>query len=497
MTTVQANAAQRAFPNNRICCGWSRCDLSGNSLCDITEGTQTQKKANLQISAFPRPNSVICLADATAIKEVTTSRAKFPKPTNLYATLSVFGINIVASEGEDWKKFRKIVAPAFSERNNALVWDETVQIMNDLFDNVWGDRSEVVVDHCVDITLPIALFVIGVAGRFGRRVTWTSDLVIPPGHQMTFKEALHTLSTNLIMKIALPDWAKNFTKRTRKVHLAFMELKQYMLEMVEGRRDADKDEQRHDLFSGLLQAADDGEALNDEELLGNMFIFLLAGHEATAHTLCFSFALLALYPNEQERLYEQIKGVMSSLDGIPTYEDMSRFTQTLAIFYETLRLFPPVTTIPKVAAQDTTLTVSNADGGMTTFPVPSGTEIDLHVPGLHYNPRYWKEPHRFMPERFLGNWPKDAFIPFSQGTHSPHNSSRFFETEGIAIMTMLVSRYKIEIKEEPEFAGETFGERYARITDFKPGLTTTPLRVPLVFKRRQAPTRASHGQIYY
>jgi len=215
-----------------------------------------------------------------------------------------------------------------------------------------------------------------------------------------------------------------------------------------------------------------------------MFIFLLAGHETTAHTLCFSFALLALHPDEQERLYEQIKSVMSSLDGIPTYEDMSRFTQSLAVFYETLRLFPPVTIIPKVAAQDTTLKVSNADGGMTTFPVPSGTEIDLHVPGLHHNPRYWKEPHKFMPERFLGNWPKDAFIPFSQGARACLGR-RFFETEGIAVMTMLVSRYKIEIKEEPEFASDTFGQRYARITDFSPGLTTVPLRVPLVFKRRE------------
>ena len=49
----------------------------------------------------------------------------------------------------------------------------------------------------------------------------------------------------------------------------------------------------------------------------------------------------------------------------------------------------------------------------------------------------------------------------------------FFETEGIAVMTMLVSRYKIEIKEEPGFAGETFEERYARITAFDQGLTTT------------------------
>jgi hypothetical protein len=116
----------------------------------------------------------------------------------LYVLLAVFGKNIIASEGEEWKKYRKIAAPAFSEvrsehmsspiksernyqRNNKLVWDETIRIMMDMFENVWGDRSEVVVDHCLDVTLPvrflwlrlcpypkhlhqIALFVIGVAG---------------------------------------------------------------------------------------------------------------------------------------------------------------------------------------------------------------------------------------------------------------------------------------------------------------------------------------------
>jgi hypothetical protein len=79
----------------------------------------------------------------------------------------------VASEGEQWKKYRKIAAPAFSEvspvrrssskseyclqRNNKLVWDETTRIVVDLFDNVWGDRPEIVVDHCVDVTLPVRL----------------------------------------------------------------------------------------------------------------------------------------------------------------------------------------------------------------------------------------------------------------------------------------------------------------------------------------------------
>ena len=129
--------------------------------------------------------------------------------------------------------------------------------MNDLFDNVWGDRSEIIVDHCVDITLPVRFVRLGlypfpnISTRlpssssvsqvvyppyhllnlmtsmpgFGRRVTWTSDIVVPPGYEMTFKDALHILSTNLVQKMATPDWAKHLTKHSRNVELAFRELK--------------------------------------------------------------------------------------------------------------------------------------------------------------------------------------------------------------------------------------------------------------------------------
>jgi len=260
-----------------------------------------------------------------------------------------------------------------------------------------------------------------------------------------------------------------------------------MLEMVEARGRVDKVEQRHDLFSGLLDAAQDEldpkAALNEEELMGNMFIFLFAGYETTAHTLCFTLALLALYPDVQERLYQHIKSVMSGLNGTPAYEDMNRFTYSLAVFNESLRMFPQMPVVPKIAAKDTTLTVNNADGGRTTFPVPAGTDIGLHVAGLHYNPRYWKDPHKFTPERFLGDWPKDAFISFSQGARACIGR-RFSETEAIGVINMLVSRYRFEVKEEPEFAGETFQERYARVMAFDQILTTTPVRVPLVFKRR-------------
>jgi hypothetical protein len=130
-----------------------------------------------------------------------------------------------------------------------------------------------------------------------------------------------------------------------------------MLEMVEARKDADQVEIRYDLFSGLLDAAQDDPgseaALSDDELIGwytnpqdhsqkkshlscqeTCFFFFLPDTrwdrfrlprmlplyiflQTTAHTLCFSFALLALYPGEQECLYQHVKEVMSSLNGMP------------------------------------------------------------------------------------------------------------------------------------------------------------------------------------
>ena len=131
--------------------------------------------------------------------------------------------------------------------------------MFDLFDNVWGDSPEIVVDHCVDITLPVGqlwtlpytlsdvsvrspflssalqvvyilllnrcILMLQLDLGFGRRVTWTSDLTAPPGHQMPFKDALHVVCANLILKVGAPKWVMNLTEHTRRVNLAFNELK--------------------------------------------------------------------------------------------------------------------------------------------------------------------------------------------------------------------------------------------------------------------------------
>lgn len=119
-------------------------------------------------------------------QEVTAARARFPKPLEQYKILTFYGSNIVVTEGDEWKRHRKISAPSFSERNNRLVWDETMLIVEELCEVLWAGKQEVAVDNIVDLTVPMALFIIGVAG-FGKRMSWKEDLSVPKGYAMPFK----------------------------------------------------------------------------------------------------------------------------------------------------------------------------------------------------------------------------------------------------------------------------------------------------------------------
>ena len=134
MTAVQEDVVQHRF-THRFCRGWTGRDGIGNIPCTtIWKGCKLKdcKLADYRISSTKLryiPCRSWCYQSTSSLtrnglngrpltfdnQEVTSSRSKFPKPVHLYKPLSVFGINIVASEGEEWKKFRKIAAPTFSE----------------------------------------------------------------------------------------------------------------------------------------------------------------------------------------------------------------------------------------------------------------------------------------------------------------------------------------------------------------------------------------------
>ncbi|KAF6747873.1 cytochrome P450, partial [Ephemerocybe angulata] len=128
--------------------------------------------------------------------------------------------------------------------------------------------------------------------------------------------------------------------------------------------------------------------------------------------------------------------------------------------------------VPKISTADTTLTAVNTLGQKVSIPVPQGTMLSIVATGLHSNSKYWPDPYAFKPERFFGEWNQDASIPFSAGSRVCLGR-RFFETEATAILALLISRYRVTIKEEPQFAHETFEQKKARVLKTKHALSLT------------------------
>ncbi|KAL1760262.1 cytochrome P450 [Schizophyllum commune] len=414
------------------------------------------------------------------IKVASLSKVRYPKNLELYSFLKFFGNNIVASEFDEWKFYRRIAAPAFSDRNNALVWDEALRTTESLIDDVWRNGEEVHVDDVQDIALSSALFVF-CGAAFGRSISWTESDVIPPGHKMSFKEAVVCASTNVPLYFSTPSWVPGFSGRLRKVRVAFDELEKYMSEMVKERRLSTIESERHDLLSRFLEENDqDASAMDFRGILSNIFVFLVAGHETVAHSICFALALLALHPEEQDKLRQHVNSILPKDGRHPTYDDMNKFTRTMAVFNETLRMFPPAVSVPKISAQDQVVTGTQlSNGSKISIPCPAGTAISFSISGLHYNSHYWESPHDFKPDRFLGDWPKDAFAPFALGSRACIGR-KFAETEGVAILSLLISKYKVEIMEEPQYAGESARQRRERVLGTKGGVTLTFVSFPLV-----------------
>ncbi|GJJ15068.1 hypothetical protein Clacol_009343 [Clathrus columnatus] len=450
------------------------------------------------IQVCPKVRAMFVIANPNAAKEVVSNRARFPKPTATYAALQYFGSNILTTEGEEWKHQRKLTAPTFSEKNNRLVWEETIRVIEDMF-SCWGvNNQEVPVNHCLDITLPITLTVISGAG-FGRRIPWSEDTIVPPGHKMSFKTALHTASVWMIFIVVLPKWVFWLSKKLRNAYLAKDELVSYMQEIIEQRR-ANLDEERYDLFNALLKVNESSTKeegrLGEDELFGNIFIFLLAGHETTAHTMCFILGILAIEQEEQEKLFQHILSILGDRY-IPNYEEFNTLSYVMAVINETLRLFPSVTILPKVAAEDTTLPVTLPDGRVESVFIQGGTEVFINITGLHYNPfrvsayssmrlaKYWDDPNAFNPSRFLGNHNRDAFMPFSAGARACIGRG-FGETEMVAALTMIIRKYKVEVKNPEAYVGMNKFEQREKLLANRAGLTVTPLSVPLVFKKRNS-----------
>ncbi|KAF5379107.1 hypothetical protein D9615_005952 [Tricholomella constricta] len=416
------------------------------------------------------------------------SSRSFQKSEFANRVLIKWGMNLVgALDGHVWRKHRRVVGPAYE-----LVWTETLNTYRQMeAGEGWDAKDTIDVPSVGRLTTKLALLVIAKCG-FGFSFDWSAPPTGPDG-KMSVQKALSVLSKSHLVALMAPDWVRYLPlPGFAQIREAFDQFSGFMqrefeARVAEVRNEEQSADERIDAFTMLVRANEQQTGklcLNNQEVIGNVFIMLFAGHETTAHTLETTLALLALHQDLQNEVYEQIVSVVG-YDRDPKFEDYANLDKVLHAFYEALRLFPTAYLLIREAAEDTVLQVPNPVGqeGSTPYPVPKGTRVIIDMISLHYNERYFADPTAFKPSRWSGTSSEsEALFSFSVGPRACIGR-KFALTEAVAFLTMLLRDWRVEPAFKEDESREAWRERVMGTPDLV--LTLSVKEAPVRLTRRR------------
>lgn len=232
-----------------------------------------------------------------------------------------------------------------------------------------------------------------------------------------------------------------------RLYVAFRKLHTVIAELISNRRRAmNKDEDvPDDLLSALLRGRDSqkGEPFSDKELHDEILTFIFVGHETTALSLSWTWALLGQNREWMERAQAEVDTVLG--DRPATLADLDKLMIVKNAFLETLRLYPPVWGIARGTTQEVSL------GG---FPVPKGATL-LTLPYVtHRHPDFWPDAERFDPDRFLPEQektrPRYAYFPFGGGPRLCIGMG-FAMLEAQLILSAVLQNFDLQLVENQKF----------------------------------------------
>ncbi|OCH86766.1 cytochrome P450 [Obba rivulosa] len=434
------------------------------------------------VSLFGGP--LIFTASADVARQVLVGNsAKFYKSPETQAATRLWGENIISSNFDVYKRHRRIVGPAFSGPTYAFVAREAARLYSEMIDGEnWCQQKQVRVESINEYLSKFALGIISRCG-FGLPFPWVDD---SENHEMSFEKALTIVTGGFIVKLAAPLWAYKFPiKRLREVDEAYNKLAVSLKSLVTARKaelaseTSEPGSSGNDLFTRLVSAAEaEGKnGLDDDELIGNVFSFMFAGHETTGHTLSATLALLALYQDEQDKALKQIHEVLS--DGrAPTFDDISKLDKVAACFEEAARFFPAGFILHRNATEHVVLNLS--EDSNRTLVIPPGVTIVVDMVGIHHDPKLFPDPERFDPSRWYGV--QDSELSFFGFGPRACIGRKFALTEGVCLLSLLLRDWKVDVNLR---AGETVVQWRERVLQGgMVGLAFGVRDVPLVLTRR-------------
>lgn len=364
------------------------------------------------------------------IKDVLITRApSFIKGDAVRANRRIFGNGLLSNEGSSWLQQRRLIQPAFHHSHIASYANIMVEYTERML-AAWQDgESRDIHEDMMRLTLEIVAMTL-----FSVQIASDKDRVAL---------ALDTLmELSMGARILLPAVFRRLpTRNNRRYERAVRELDTIVYGLIRERQSNPNATSTHgfeDLLGTLLKARyEDGSAMPAQQLRDEVMTLLLAGHETTAVSLSWIWLLLSQHPEVEQKLWTELRTVLNGRS--PRLDDLPALPYTERIVKEAMRLYPPVWAIVRTAVKECEI------GG---YRIPAKSPVIMSQWVMHRDPRYYDQPDRFLPDRWLDerykSAPRFSYFPFGGGPRICIGAS-FAQTEAALVLATIAQRYQIRV----------------------------------------------------
>lgn len=373
---------------------------------------------------------VVVLTDPEWIKYVLVDNNKNYTKSFAYDSIKLFlGNGLLTSEGEFWKRQRRLAQPAFHKEKLALMFQNMVEQTNKCIQSLekLSDTNEL-----VDLSKELYKLTLDIVNStlFYNEVDNTTNRIYK-----LVSEGNEHITKRVDNPFQLPEWVPTPNRVKEKQVLKAMD--DVFFSVIENRRKGNV--QHEDLLSMLMEARDEetGETMSNRQLRDEILTIFVAGHETTQIALGWTFYLLT---QNQDKLKILMDEIDTELKGeIPTPQSIRSLHYLKQVIDESMRCFPPAWIMGRKTIDKDVI---------NGCEIPPDTNVIMPIYVVHHDARVWENPYEFIPERFAFENLKDkhkySYFPFGGGPRLCIGNN-FAIQEMQVCLAMILQKFRIEV----------------------------------------------------
>lgn len=365
----------------------------------------------------------ILVNDPVGIKHVLFDQAKiYPKNTPGYNRVAeVLGNGVFTDVGEEWRKGRKAIQPIFNPSKFDHYFDVVRIEADKCVARIEDNLHKTNFINMSEASTRFALYVIG-------RSLLNEDL--EKSFDVISQKLSHLIDLTEKKMTALLPFK---TPEKKRDEVAFKDALKALDDEIAKLIKSEKEKPRNVKENFIHALLESPENFSDEKILGQVKTMIFAGHETSANVIAWGFYYLAMYPEWQEIIFNELQSNNSSIESM---DDLKKFKQTEKFVKEVLRVRPPAWSFGRLAT---------AEDKIHEEKIVPGDLISLSPYLIHHHPAYWENPEVFNPDRFDKEPVPFTYIPYGAGQRVCMGE-RLANLEIAMVFIKVIQHFKLELK---------------------------------------------------